>query len=177
MSTPRVHIQHRKTIYRGRVFQLIREALTMDGVAMVRETIVHPGAVVIVPLLDRSHIVFVRQYRHAVKKDLLELPAGTLKRGEPLVHCARRELAEETGWAPGRLQRIGRFYAAPGYTNEQLTVFLARDLTPAEARSDEDEFVTPVTLTFRTAMAKIDAGHICDAKSIIGIILAQRFLA
>ena len=174
MSPPRVI--RRTTVYRGRVIRLIREVLEAGGRRMVRETVRHPGAVVIVPMADRSHIVFVRQYRRAVSRTLLELPAGTLEPGERRDLCARRELQEETGWQARRWRRIGQFYAAPGFISEQLTVFLAQELTAVGARPEPDEMVRPVVLSFREALAKIRSGAICDAKSIIGVLFAQRVL-
>ena len=166
----------RQVMYRGSVIQLIREVLEVDGHRMVRETVRHPGAVVVVPMLDRSHIVFVQQYRRAIGRVLLELPAGTLGAGERRESCARRELEEETGWRARCLRRLGQFYAAPGFISEQLTVFLAQGLTRAEARPEPDEFVEPVLLSLRTALSKIRSGAICDAKSIIGVLFAQRTL-
>ena len=146
--------------------------LDIRGQRLIRETIRHPGAVVIVPLLDRSRVVFVRQYRRAIRRELLELPAGTLGKGERREACARRELEEETGWRAGRLRRLGQFYAAPGFVSEQMTVFLAQDLTQVGAQPEADEFVTPVVLSFKEALAKIRSGAICDAKTIIGVLLA-----
>lgn len=171
-----VRVVERTTVYRGRVIRLIREVLQVKRHRIVRETIQHPGAVVIVPMIDRSRLVLVRQYRRAVRRQLLELPAGTLEPGEPKALCARRELEEEAGWRAGRLRRIGQFYAAPGFISEQLTIFLAQDLTRVRAHPEPDEQVTPVVLSLRAALAKIRSGAICDAKSIIGILFAQRVL-
>ncbi len=167
----------RRLIYRGHIISLVREVLEIEGRRLVRETVRHPGAAVIVPLLDRSRIVFVRQYRRAVGRSLLELPAGTLGPGERPDACARRELQEETGWRARRLRRIGRFYAAPGFTSERLTVFLATGLTRAQAAPDHDELIEPVILSLATALARIRSGSICDAKSIIGVLFARRILS
>ena len=174
--TPPVRVLRQRTLYRGRVIQLIREVLDMRGHRVIRETIRHPGAVVIVPILSRSQMVFVRQYRRAVGRELLELPAGTLQNGEPPLACARRELAEETGWRARRMRRLGSFYAAPGFVSERMTVYLAQDLTPGVAQPEPDEWVTPVILSFRAALAKIRSGAICDAKSIIGVLFAVEAL-
>ena len=173
---PRVRCVKRSTIYQGRVIRLIRELLEIRGRRFARETILHPGAVVVVPVLARSRILFVRQYRRAVGRVLLELPAGTLEPGERQDACARRELLEETGWRAGRLRRLGRFYAAPGFLSEEMTVFLATALRPGTAHPEPDELVTPVVLTLRQALAKIRSGAIRDAKTIIGLLFAQRFL-
>ena len=171
-----VRVIARRTLYQGRVIRLVREVLQVGGRRMVRETVLHPGAVVVVPVLPRSRLVFVRQYRRAVGRMLLELPAGTLEPGEPRAVCARRELEEETGWRARRLRRIGQFYAAPGFISEQLTIFLAEGLTAAIAHPEPDEQVRPVLLTVQQALAKIRSGAICDAKSIIGVLFAERLL-
>ena len=172
----RVRLVKRTTMYRGTVIRLIRELLEVDGQRIIRETVKHPGAVVMVPMLDRSHIVFVRQYRRAIEREILELPAGTLGAGERREACARRELEEETGWRAHRMRRIGQFYAAPGFISEQLTVFLAQHLTRVSAQPEPDELIRPVVLTLQQALRKIRSGAICDAKSIIGVLFAQRYL-
>ena len=102
-STRRVRCLKRTSVYEGRAVTLIRELLEIGGMRMVRETILHPGSVVILPILDHSRVILVRQYRRAIDRDLLELPAGTLGAGELPVACAKRELEEETGWRAGRI--------------------------------------------------------------------------
>lgn len=177
MMVVRPRVLKRTTVYRGRGLHLVREEIDMGDRRLARETIEHPGAAVIVPLLDRRQLVMVRQYRHAVGRELLELPAGTLNPGERPVTCARRELAEETGWRARRLRRIGGFFAAPGYTDEHLTVFLAQQLERVAVHLDADEQLRPVVLSYEDALRKIRSGDICDGKSIVGILLAGRFLA
>lgn len=170
----RIRVVKRRTIYRGRIIRLDLETLEVGGRRLIRETIHHPGAVVIVPVLPGRRLVFVRQYRRAVGRFLLELPAGTLEKGERRDACARRELTEETGWRAGRLRRIGQFFAAPGVISEQLTVFVAEDLQLTTANPEPDESVTPVILSMSQAQALIRSGAICDAKSIIGVLFAEQ---
>lgn len=172
----RIRVIRRDTLYRGRVIQLIREQLAVDGRRMVRETVLHPGAVVMVPMLGRSRMVFVRQYRRAVGRELLELPAGTLAPGERPQACAQRELGEEIGFRAKRLTRLGQFFPAPGFSSERMTVFLAQGLTPVKARPEADEILTPMVLSFAEAMAKVRSGAICDAKTLIGLSWAQQAL-
>ena len=167
-----VRLIRRTTIYQGAVIRLIQEHPDVQGHRIIRETIQHPGAVVIVPVLEDRRIVFVRQYRRAVKRELLELPAGTLGPGERREACARRELEEETGWRAGQLRRLGQFFAAPGFVSEQMTLFLAQQLQRADAHPEPDELVRPVSLSLSSALAQIYSGAICDAKTIIGILLA-----
>lgn len=170
----RVRVVKRTTLYQGKVIRLIREVLRANGRTIVRETVRHPGAVVVLPVLPDGRLVFVRQYRRAVGRRLLELPAGTLTPGERKHVCARRELIEETGWKPSRLTRLGRFYAAPGFISEQLTLFLADGLTQVGACPEPDEDVRPVVLTLAEALAKVASGGICDAKTIIGLLCYDR---
>lgn len=163
-------------MYRGRIIELVEETLEREGQRFIRETVRHPGAVVVVPVLARRSLVFVRQYRRAVGRYLLELPAGTLGPGEPPARCAARELEEETGWRAARVRRLGRFYAAPGVLSEQLTIFLATGLSKSVAHPEPDEDVTPVVLTMAQALARIWSGSICDGKSIIGVLFAREAL-
>ena len=171
-----LRLVRRETLYRGRVIRLIRETLQAGRSRLVRETVQHPGAVVIVPLLEDGRVVMVRQYRRAVRRTLLELPAGTREPGEPHERCARRELEEETGRRAHRWRRIARFYAAPGFCSEQLTVFLAEGLTRTRAHPEPDEDVRPVMVPLGTALAWIASGTICDAKTIIGLLATHRLL-
>ena len=174
---PRVRVLKRTVIYQGHVIRLIRETLEFNGKRIIRETVQHPGAVVIIPMLSRSRIVFVRQYRRAIDRELLELPAGTLGPGEHRRGCAQRELQEETGWRASSLRQVGQFYAAPGAISEQLTIFLAQGLRYVGANPDADECIEPVILTMQEALRRIWAGTLCDSKSIIGVLMAQRLLA
>ena len=182
MTQPRAignpfRVVSRRVIYRGRVIELVEETLERHGRRMVRETIRHPGAVVIVPMLDARHLVFVRQYRRAVGRYLLELPAGTLDRHETPAQCAKRELEEETGWRATHLKRLGKFYAAPGVLSEQLTIFLATGLARTRAHPEADEELEPVTLTMTQALAAVRSSRICDGKSIIGVLFAHERMA
>lgn len=170
----RPRVVKRRTVFTGRIIRLVQEELLLRGRRISRETILHPGAAVIVPLLDDGRVILVRQYRRAVDQWLLELPAGTLDPGELPRACAARELEEETGWQARTLTRIARFYAAPGVTSEELTVFLARRLRKTAAAPEPDESVTPILMGFRQALAAVHRGTIRDAKTIIGLLTAAR---
>ena len=139
------------------------------------EVVEHPGCVAIVALLADREIVLVQQTRHAVGRMLLEVPAGTLEPSESPEACARRELAEETGYGARTWERLPTFYAAPGVSTEEVHLFFAADLYPASAdREEEDLTVHRVPLA--AARQLVAAGEIRDAKSIIGILLAAERL-
>ncbi len=147
-----------------------------DGSEAVREVVRHPGAVVVVALDREGRILLVSQFRYAVGRTLLELPAGTLGDGEEPLACARRELAEETSSAAERWTALARFYSAPGFCDEQLHCFLAEDLSPAPGRADADERIEVVPISLDRALELIDGGEIRDAKSVAGLLLAARRL-
>ncbi|MBI4353767.1 MAG: NUDIX hydrolase [Candidatus Omnitrophica bacterium] len=171
-----IKLLKRSIIYQGPIVRLIKEELMVGGKRITRETIQHPGAVVIVPLLPRNRVILVRQYRRSVNQWLLELPAGTLHPGEKPALCARRELEEETGWRAKRLRRLCCFYAAPGAMNERMTLFLAQDLIPGHSNLDHDEFLKVIVLPLKEALRKIQTGTIRDAKTLIGLWWAQQVL-
>jgi ADP-ribose pyrophosphatase len=119
--------------------------LRVDGVVLpsgketVREVVEHDGAVAIVAVDEKDHLLLVRQFRHAANKELLEIPAGGVDRGETPEETATREMQEETGYAPGKLLRLGGFYSAPGYASEYLYLFMATDLVPARLFAEDTE--------------------------------------
>ena len=171
----------RETRLRGRrVFE--GKLLTLDvdtvrvptGVDAVREVIRHPGAVVVVPVLDDGRVLMVRQYRYAVDAVVLELPAGKLDAGEDPAACAARELAEETGHRPGVLRPLGVFHAAPGFSDETLHAFFATDMEPATgAAPDADEIIEAVIFSLEDVRSMVAAGEIHDAKTLAAICLAD----
>ncbi len=173
-----VRVNRRSRIYRGRVFQLVRENVTLDnGVSADWDYIEHPGAAAIVPLLGAGEVVLVRQYRHALKRFIWEIPAGTLDPGESGLECARRELAEETGYCAAEWRPLGEITPVPGYSDERVFLFLAATLSPAEQELDPDEVLAVHRLPLQKALAMIAGGEIQDAKSICGLLLAQKHLA
>lgn len=162
-----------EVLYQGKL-RAVRDTLEYpDGSQHKHETIEHPGAVVILPLLENGSIVFVEQYRHSIRKTLMELPAGTLERGEDPAICAARELAEEIGMAPGALIPLGTLYPAPGFSDEIQHLFLARDLRPEKATPDADEIITTVELTVSQVDDAIRTGRLSDAKSLALVLRAR----
>ncbi|MBA4180263.1 MAG: ADP-ribose pyrophosphatase [Anaerolinea sp.] len=167
----------RETVYAGHLFNVDLDRVQMpDGVVAIRETLVHPGAVCMVPVTGEGKLLLVTQYRHAAGRRLLELPAGTLERDEEPLDAVSRELQEEVGYIPGRIEPLGGFFVAPGYTTEYIHLFTCTDLKESALDWDDDEDIEVEMRTRDEALAAIDAGEICDAKSIIGILRWMRSL-
>ena len=161
----------------GRVFKVRRDTLTTPDERETKlEIIVHNGSVVLVPLDKEGNLLFVRQYRHAAGKDLLELPAGTRDGEEPFEECAARELREETGLEAGSLQKVGEFYLVPGYSTEFMAVFLATDLKENPLEADEDEFLQVEKIPLKQAVEMAEQGRVQDAKSLAALLLAGSHL-
>lgn len=168
-------VNRRTPIYEGRVFLMVRENVTLDnGATTDLEYLEHPGAAAIVPLSETGEVVLIRQYRHALKGYIWEIPAGTLHPGEPVADCARRELTEETGLAAAAWEKIGEITPVPGYSDERVHIFLARELTPARQALDADEVLAVHRVPLAEALRMIARGEIQDAKTICGLLLAER---
>ncbi|MFZ5824307.1 MAG: NUDIX hydrolase [Bacillota bacterium] len=163
-------------IHRGRVFSVRRDTLrNAQGDEMVRDVVVHPGAVVIVAV-DGADLLFVRQYRYPVGEALLELVAGTCEAGEAPLVTAGRELQEEAGFKAGRLSKIGEFFSAPGFCSEVLHLYLAEDLSPSRLPGDEDEEISVERIPLDEAVRMALSGEIRDAKTLAGVLLYARSL-
>ena len=174
-SSPQPGRASSRHIYRGRVLSLRVDELDVEGGRSVRREVVeHPGAVTIIAFDDQERLLLVRQYRHPVGRDLLELPAGTFDPGDDPETCALRELQEETGYRPGHLERLGGFYLAPGYCTEYQNVFLATGLTKSRLPPDEDERIELVPLPLEEVLRMVEAGEIEDAKTAAALLLYLR---
>ena len=160
-------------LYEGKL-RAVRETLeSPQGKRFAHETIEHPGAVVILPLLEDGRIVFIEQYRHSVRESILELPAGTLEKGEEPEFCAQRELMEEIGMACRELISLGTLLPAPGFCNEVQHIFCAKDLYPREATPDEDEVITVIKLSVAEVEEVIRNGRLRDSKSLALLMRAR----
>ena len=164
-------------LLQGRTFKLRRDHLkTPDGRETKLEIIEHGGSVIIIPIDADGNMLFVRQYRHAAGEDLLELPAGTREKNEPYEECAAREIREETGMAAGKLEKVGEFYLAPGYSTEFMGVFIATELSHNPLEPDVDEFLTVEKMSVKEAFEMVMRGDMPDAKSLAAFLLAKPYL-
>lgn len=164
-----------RTTHRGRLLTVEVLSWTDEqGRAVEREVVHHPGAVVIVPWLEDGRLVLISNERVAAGGRLLELPAGTLEPGEAPRDAAARELAEETGYRPGRIEPLVDFFTTPGFCDELIQVFQASDLESVGQHLDPGERIEVQLVTRGEALAMIDDGRIRDGKTIAAILLSDR---
>lgn len=161
-----------REVFQGRVFSVTTDTIQEDEKTYVRDVVHHTGSAVIVPVFDDDTVGFVRQYRHPARRYLLEVPAGTLNKGERPEEGAARELEEELGIICANLVKLSEFFVSPGFCEEKMWVYLATGLTETAQRLDDDEIVEVVRLPFSSALEMISRGEIEDAKTIIGLMLA-----
>ena len=171
-STDCPQILGSKEVFRGRVFDITVDTIREGDKTYQREIVHHPGSAVIVPIFDDGTIALVRQYRHPAVRYLLEVPAGTLKRGEVPEEGAARELEEELGFVAGRLQKLSEFFVSPGFCEEKMWIYLATELTETKQQLEDDEILEVSRVPFSQALGMITTGEIEDAKTIIGVMLA-----
>ncbi len=166
-----------KTVFEGRLVGLRQDEVQLpDGRKSIREVVVHPGAVAVVPLTSDGQIVLIRQFRYAVGETLIEIPAGTLHPDETPEECAQRELREEIGYAAGKLERLTSLYLAPGYSTELIHLFIATELIPADGEREEDEILEVVKMPLKDAIAAAEKGEIRDAKTLAALFLVHQRL-
>ncbi|MEN6521350.1 MAG: NUDIX hydrolase [Armatimonadota bacterium] len=166
-----------KRIYDGKILNLrVDTVILPDGREAKREIVEHRGAIAVVPLLDTTKVVMVKQYRRSAGEVLLEIPAGVMEKDEDAETSANRELMEEIGYKAGKLTRMYSTFLAPGYSEEMLHTFLAEDLVPARAKADDDEFIEIVTIELSDAVKMIRSGEIKDAKTASGLLMAQQMI-
>lgn len=172
-----------REVYDGRVVHLTVDRVRFpDGSEGSLELIRHPGAAAVVPFVDPPgfpdpEILLLRQYRYASGGYLHEVPAG-LPDGpdEAWAECARRELAEETGYTAERIEYLTRIFTTPGFTNEVIHLFVATGLTAGRADRDPDEFITVRTVSFSRALEMVRAGEIVDCKTVAALLYAAAFV-
>ncbi|GAC1363957.1 MAG: NUDIX hydrolase [Actinomycetota bacterium] len=162
--------------FEGGFFRVVVDTIRLpNGDEAVREYVLHPGAAAVVVVCDGA-VLLVRQNRHAVGNDLLEIPAGKLDvEGETPEECAHRELEEETGYRAGALEPLGVFYSSPGFTNERFHLFVATDVVQAAPapQTDGGEPISIEWLPLDEAVAAVVSGRIRDGKTALGLVLAR----
>jgi ADP-ribose pyrophosphatase len=164
-----------KTTYAGRLLTVKEDIVQLpDGGQATREYIVHPGAAVIIPLVDEHTLLLEHQYRYPVGRHFLELPAGKIEPGEPVLETARRELLEETGYVAAQWEFLTTLHPCVGYSDERIELFLARELSFEGHPGEDDEFIETVQLPIDQALARIFAREITEAKTILGVLWADR---
>jgi len=165
----------REIVHRGRKIQVAVET-TVDGAGrtVVRDVILHPGAVAILPVIDAGHICLLRNHRPVVGETLWEIPAGTLEPGEAFDLAAVRELTEETGYTAGHWQRLGAFYPSPGVLDETTHLFVATDLTAGPMQLEPGEEIEPQIIAWAEALEWAGNGTIRDAKTLIALLLWEK---
>ncbi len=162
----------RQIVHQGRKIQVaVETCLDSAGRTVVRDVVLHPGAVAILPVVDAERICLLRNQRPIVGETLWEIPAGTLEPGEDPADAAVRELAEETGYTAGRWRRLGGFYPSPGVLSETTHLFVASELTPGTMRLEPGEEIEPQIITWHQALAWATDGTIRDAKTLVALLL------
>ena len=162
-------------IYNGKIIRVRRDEVELPGGNQtVREVVSHIGGVGIVALDDQENVLLVRQYRYPVGQELIEIPAGTLTKGEDPMVCGIRELKEETGATAGRFTPLGSILCSPGFCNQRLYLYLAEDLSFGDLKLDEDEFLSGFRMHFEELVERVMSGEIDDCKTVAGVLKAWK---
>lgn len=170
------HPLHQQQVYRGHFLDVRRDTVRLpDGDTAGREYIVHPGAVMVVPMLDDGRLVMERQCRYPLGQVLLEFPAGKLDPGESRWWCAQRELAEETGYRAAEWACAGQLHNAPAYSNEFIEIWFARGLTLGERHLDRGEFLDVCLMHEHDLDDLAGRGELTDAKTLVALMWLQKW--
>lgn len=158
-----------KLVYDGKILKLsVDEVLLPDGKTAERERISHSGGSAVL-YIENGKVLLVRQFRYVYGKEIYEIPAGKLEKGEDPASTAKRELKEETGYVAGRLNELFKLYPTPGYSDEIIHVYLAEDCSHSHSSPDDDEFVECEFIEIERVCELIESGEICDAKTVASI--------
>lgn len=163
-----------QSVYQLKKYSLKEDELEIgEGKIIKHYTVVHPGAVVILPQLSKNEFLFIKQYRQSIQRTIYEIPAGTLSKGEDPLECAKRELIEETDHSAKEWISLGTIYPAPGFSDEIQYLYLARDLSPQKGIKDEDEVIETVKMSSMEIREAILSGKFDDGKTLACIFKAQ----
>lgn len=162
-------------VHRGRKIQVaVDRSIGANGQTILRDVVLHPGAVAILPLVDEEHICLLRNHRFILEEVLWEIPAGTLEAGEAVEAAAVRELAEETGYQAAKWRKVLEFYPSPGILSERTHLFVASELTAGAMRPEADEQLEPQIVAISQALAWTRDGTIRDAKTLVALLWWQQ---
>ena len=163
-------------VFLGKLLDVRRDHVRLpNGNEAVREYIVHPGAVAVIPVLPDGRLVLLRQFRYPLRQVFLELPAGKIDAGESPLACGQRELLEETGYRAGHWQQLCTLHPCIGYSNERIVLFRATELMFDQVQPDPDEFVEQVVIEPEQALQFIEQGEVSDAKTMVGLLWHLQF--
>ena len=172
------HTVTSEAVFDGRLLHVRRDTVRLpNGQTALREYVVHPGAVAIIPLLADGQVVLERQFRYPLRREFIEFPAGKLEAGEDPLICGKRELAEETGYVADRWHHVTTLHPVIGYSDERIEIYLAEGLTRSVAKLDDEEFLEVMSVPVSTALQWLAEGQITDAKTVIGLFWLERILA
>ncbi len=164
--------------YQGSFLRVLHDTVRLpNGKTTIREHIIHPGAVVVIPLLDNGDVLLERQYRYPLSRVFIEFPAGKLEAGESTLACGQRELLEETGYSAKQWAYAGQMHIAIAYTNEVIHIYFAKDLQPGKRQLDEGEFLDVLTASPRQVLAWSQDGSITDSKTLTCALWLQNYLS
>ena len=164
-------------IYEGKIVTLTVDKVAMpEGKTATRELVAHPGGVGVVALTDKQEVILVRQFRKAIEKAILEIPAGKLDPGEDPRTCGIRELEEETGLKAHRFEPLGFIYPSPGFTDEVTYLYLATELYEGNVHPDPDEYLDILHMPLEETVERIMANEISDAKTVAGVLKTIRLM-
>lgn len=163
-------ILNKETIYVGKILNIQKQTVKLkSGKKTFREIVKHPGSVAIIPFIDNETVILIEQYRSAIEKTILEIPAGTIEFNEKPKDCAKRELLEETGYVSKNFKKILVGYTSPGYSDEKMHFYLATDLTYKGKNPEEDESIRIKKIKLNDIIQMIKIGEIKDLKTICSI--------
>jgi len=167
----------RNKIYSGKAVDFYCDEIELpNGKKASREYLGHPGASAALAFLDKKNIVLVKQYRHPIGQITYEIPAGKMDKGETPLECVKREIEEETGFIPKRIEKLISFNPSTAFSNEILHIFAAFGLKKGEQNPDEDEFVSAEIIGFKKALEMVKTGEITDAKTVIALLYFENLL-